>query len=263
MNGMNRRKANGTNPLAVYAMATAADIEEGDIVCLDAEGKAIEASDTAGLQVAGIAVHVDKAANTVEVRDGIVGLDIADSNGPERGDRGKPVYATGPTEVATTSSNAVCVGILVDVYDDEAFVDIRPGYAAAAAAGAAAGATAGATAGADAIAADLEDPESTIKAAALVEGAAAIAADLEDAESTIKAAALAEGAAAIAADLEDAESTIKAANLNAAGNVRLVEAPAAANSPGVKGDIASDGTSFFLCTATDEWVKVALTLAAW
>ena len=165
MNGMNRREANGTNPLAVYTMADAADIEEGDIVCLDAEGKAIEASDTAGLTVAGIAVHVDDDANTVEVRDGIVGLDIADSNGPERGDRGKPVYASGPTEVATTSSNAVCVGILVDVYDDEAFVDIRPGYAAAAAAGAAAGAAA--------IAADLEAAESTIKAAALVAGAAA------------------------------------------------------------------------------------------
>ncbi len=230
MNGMNRREANGTNPLAVYTMADAADIEEGDIVCLDAEGKAIEASDTAGLTVAGIAVHVDDDANTVEVRDGIVGLDIADSNGPERGDRGKPVYASGPTEVATTSSNAVCVGILVDVYDDEAFVDIRPGYAAAAAAGAAAGAAA--------IAADLEAAESTIKAAALVAGAAAIAADLEAAESTIKAAALVAGAAA--------------------GNVRLVAAPATASDTGVKGDIASAGTYLYLCTDTDTWVRVAL-----
>ena len=54
-----------------------------------------------GLTVAGIAVHVDADAGVVEVRDGVIELDIADSDGPTRADRGKPVYVTGPTEVAT------------------------------------------------------------------------------------------------------------------------------------------------------------------
>lgn len=71
------------------------------------------------------------------------------------------------------------------------------------------------------------------------------------------------GASAIAADLEDAESTIKAATLNAAGNARLVTAPAAADSTGVKGDIASDGTYLYVCTDANTWVRADLALATW
>jgi hypothetical protein len=213
MNNMNRRELTGTSPLAVYAMASGANIAEGDIVCLDASGKAVEASDTAGLRVAGIAVHVDKASGTVRVRDGVVALDLAESDAPARGDRGKPVYAVGPTDVATTSSNAVCAGVLVDVHEGEAFVDVRPGCSAAAVAGSAAGSAA--------------------------------------------------GTAAIAADLQKPGSAIKGATLNAPGNVRLVPAPSAANSNGTKGDIASDGTYLYLCTAANTWARVALALATW
>ena len=104
----------------------------------------------------------------------------------------------------------------------------------------------------------------------MVQGAAAVAADLADAESTIKAAALVQGAAAVAADLADGSSTIKAAATTiagnavaAAGNVRLVTAPAAADSTGVKGDIAIDEASIYLCTATNTWVKAALVFATW
>ena len=74
------------------------------------------------------------------------------------------------------------------------------------------------------------------------------------------------GAAAIAADLADGSSTIKAAAaalIAAAGNARLVTAPVAANSAGVKGDIAIDEASIYLCTATNTWVKAALVFAAW
>lgn len=224
----NRRELPGSNPLARYAMAVAAVIAEGDIVCRDADGNAVPGADSAGLEVLGICTRVDADAREVEVRDGIVGLDIATSNGPTRADRGKAVYVTDATKVATTSSNLVCAGVLVDVYDGEAFVDMRPGAAAAAAAGSVAGAAAGATAGA-------------------VAGAAEIAADLEDAESTIKAAA----------------TTIANTAVAAAGNARLVEAPAAADSAGVKGDIASDGTYLYVCTDTNTWVRGALALANW
>lgn len=225
MNAMNRRELPGTNPLARYAMADAADIEEGDIVCLNTDGEAVEGSDTAGLTVAGIAVHVDADAGVVEVRDGVIELDIADSDGPTRADRGKPVYVTGPTEVATASSNKIPAGTLVDVYEDMAWVDVRPVNAAAASAGATAGTAAGAIAGAAAIAADLADGASTIKAAA---------------------------------------TTIAGDTVAAAGNVRLVaSAPATAGAAGVKGDIFVDGTDIYVCTATDTWIKGTLALATW
>lgn len=166
-----RRELRGTNPLDVYPLDDAADIKPGDIACENAEGKIVEASDAAGLVVRGIAVKVDKKEKTVEVRDGIVALDLAESNTPERKDRGKPVYAVSATEVAISSDYGVIAGCLVDVYEGEAYVDVRPGNATAAEAGATAGAVAGATAGGTAgdaaIAADLVHVDSQIKAATL------------------------------------------------------------------------------------------------
>ncbi len=225
----------GTNPLEVYPLDELADIEPGDIVCGNAAGKAVEAADEAGLYVLGIAVRVDKDAKTVEVRDGIVALDLAGSNAPERTDRGKPVYAVSPTEVATGSEHGVIAGVLVDVHEGEAYVDVRPGNAAAAAAGAAAGAASGATAGGD-----------------------AVTADLADAQSAIKAAAKAEAEGAISADLEAAQSEIKGATLGAAGNVRLVGVPAGTNAAGVKGDVAYDDTHVYICVDEDSWVRASL-----
>lgn len=69
--------------------------------------------------------------------------------------------------------------------------------------------------------------------------------------------------AAITAELEpsgDITAAISAA-VAAAGNVRLVTAPAAADSPGVKGDIAIDETSIYLCKDTNTWVKATLAFA--
>ena len=60
-----------------------------------------------------------------------------------------------------------------------------------------------------------------------------------------------------------AGTTSGAAAVAAAGNVRLVDAPAAANSDGVKGDIATDGTHLYLCTGASTWVRAALALATW
>lgn len=227
MNTMNRREIPGTSALAAYPLATGADIEEGDIVCLDAAGQAVEGSDTAGLTVAGIAVNVDADANTVEVRDGIVGLALPDDNAPTRADRGKPVYVTGVDEVATDSTNKICAGVLVDVYDGEAFVDIRPGYTAAVAAGTAAGAVAGSSAG---------------TTAGATAGAAAVTTGLA-------------GGGVIALAI--------AAAIAGAGNVRLVTAPVAANSAGVAGDLAIDETAIYLCTATNTWLKASLAFATW
>ena len=105
--------------------------------------------------------------------------------------------------------------------------------------------------GAEEVSVRLAEESAGISAAAAIAGAAA---------------GTTAGAAAIAADLADAESTIKAAAaalIAGAGNVRLVTAPAAADSTGVKGDVAIDETSIYLCTAANTWVKAALAFATW
>lgn len=77
------------------------------------------------------------------------------------------------------------------------------------------------------------------------------------------AAAATAGASAGATAGASAGTTSGAAAVAAAGNVRLVDAPAAANSDGVKGDIATDGTYLYLCTGASTWVRAALALATW
>ncbi len=77
------------------------------------------------------------------------------------------------------------------------------------------------------------------------------------------AAAAAAAATAAAAAAATAGTTAAAAAIAAAGNARLVTAPAAANSTGVKGDIAVDGTYLYFCTAANTWVRAALATATW
>jgi hypothetical protein len=66
-----------------------------------------------------------------------------------------------------------------------------------------------------------------------------------------------------AAAAATAGTTAAAAAIAAAGNARLVTAPEAANSTGVKGDIAVDGTYLYFCTAANTWVRAALATATW
>lgn len=66
-----------------------------------------------------------------------------------------------------------------------------------------------------------------------------------------------------AAAAATAGTTAAAAAIAAAGNARLVTAPAAANSTGVKGDIAVDGTYLYFCTAANTWVRATLATATW
>ena len=226
----------------------------GGLAAVDTTGKALPAADAAGLKVLGRFEHSADAGEKVVIKRGIFLFDNKSGDLVVAADIGGYCYvADDQTVQHTANSNAIIAGVVRGVTADGVYVDTEwyvDGAAAAAAgatAGETAGETAGATAGAEAIAADLADAESTIKAAALVQGAAAIAADLADAESTIKAAALVQGGLAVAA----------------AGNVRLVTAPAAADSTGVKGDIAIDEGAIYLCTATDTWVKATLAFAAW
>lgn len=203
----------------------------GGLAAVDSSGKALPASDAAGLKVLGRFEHSADAAEKVMIKRGIFLFDNKSGDLVVAADIGGYCYvADDQTVQHTANSNAIIAGVVRGVTADGVYVDTEwyVDGAAAAAAGATAGETAGETAGATA-------------------GAEAIAADLADAESTIKAAALVQGGLAVAA----------------AGNVRLVTAPAAADSTGVKGDIAIDEGAIYLCTATDTWVKATLAFATW
>ncbi len=227
--------------LVRLTVKTGATIYAGALVAVDSTGYAVPASDAAGLKVVGRAEHQAEAGQPVMVKRGVFLYNNKTGDKVTAAHIGGCCYAADDETVqGTANTNEVVAGIVRGVTADGVYVDTEWNAAAAAA-------TAGAAAGAEAIADDLADDSSTIKAAALVQGAAAIAADLANAESTIKAAA----------------TTIAGNAVAAAGNVRLVTAPAAANSTGVKGDIAVDGTYLYFCTAANTWVRAALATATW
>jgi len=220
--------------LVRLTVKTGATIYAGALVAVDSTGYAVPASDAAGLKVVGRAEHQAAAGQPVMVKRGVFLYNNKTGDKVTAAHIGGYCYAADDETVqGTANTNEVVAGIVRGVTADGVYVDTEWNAAAAAA-------TAGTTA-----------------------AAAAIAADLAAAESTIKAAALLQGAAAITADLADGSSEIKAATLNAAGNVRLVAVPAAADATGVKGDIAVDGTYLYFCTAADTWVRAALETATW
>lgn len=181
----------------------------GGLAAVDTTGKALPAADAAGLKVLGRFEHSAAAGEKVVIKRGIFLFDNNSGDPVVAADIGGYCYVTDDEKVQhNANSNAVVAGLVRGVTADGVYVDTTQNPD---------GATAGTTA----------------------------------------------GAAAIAADLEDPESTIKAANLNAAGNVRLVDAPNAKDSPGVKGDIASDGEYLYICTDANTWVRATLATAAW
>lgn len=210
-------------------VAAGETIHAGALAAINATGYIVPASDTEGLRVIGRAEHSAAAGESVLLKRGV--FMYGNEDGIADGNVGSYCFAANDQSVK--KSGDCPAGLVRGISEDgEVYVDTRMNPD---------GATAGTTAGAAAIAADLASDSSTIKAAALVQGAAAIA-----------------------ADLEDAESTIKAANLNAAGNVRLVDAPPATPAAdGVKGDIAIGDGAIYLCTATNTWVKATLLFDSW
>ena len=214
----------------------------GGLAAVDATGKGLPAADAANLKVLGRFEHGAAAGEKVMIKRGTFLFANKTDDPVTVADIGGYCYVTDDETVQhTANSNAIIAGVVRGVVADGVYVDTAWYVDGAAAA------TAGATAGAAAIAADLAKDESTIKAAALVQGTAAIAADLANVESTIKAAA----------------TTLANSAVAAAGNVRLVTVPESAAATGVKGDIAIDGTSIYLCTAANTWVKALLAFDTW
>lgn len=138
---MNLDELNGTAPVAAYDIASGATIAEGDLVCLDGEGKAVPGADTSGLKCIGIAEKVTDGC--VAVACGIVRLA---HTGLTRAMRGEPAYVNGSAALANTTTNKVAAGIVVDVDSDGAWIDTRPQAVAAARAATVAAANAAAIA---------------------------------------------------------------------------------------------------------------------
>jgi len=118
------QRLNGTRPLARYEIASGSTIVSGNLVALNAEGKAVPAADTAGLRVIGIADRINDGE--VEVMDGVFSF-VNDTTHPlTRNARGKVAFVKDANTAAASSSNSIPAGIVVDVYDDEVYLDVTP-----------------------------------------------------------------------------------------------------------------------------------------
>lgn len=124
-------KLNTTMPLARYEIASGSTVAPGNLVALNADGKAVPAADTAGLTVIGFAGRSD--AEGLDVHDGVVGF--ANASGAAaltRADRGAAAYVVDAVTVGKSSTNSIAAGIVVDVFDGEVFVECTPAALAAA-----------------------------------------------------------------------------------------------------------------------------------
>lgn len=124
-------RLNGTCPLEKYEIASGSTVVSGNLVALNTEGKAVPAADTAGLRVIGVAEHVHNGM--AEVVDGIFSFANDSTHALTRSDRGKVVYVKDKDTVASTGTNLIPAGIVVDVCSDEVFVDVTPAALKAAA----------------------------------------------------------------------------------------------------------------------------------
>jgi len=108
-------------------VAAGAVIYAGAMVARDGDGNAAPAADTAGLVVIG---RADATADNSGGAAGAISVTVCrgvfawSHSGLTRADLGKVLYATDDQTVATTSTNDVPAGILVDVTSDGAWVKV-------------------------------------------------------------------------------------------------------------------------------------------
>ena len=118
------QRLNGTRPLARYEIASGSTIVSGNLVALDAEGKAVPAADTAVLIVIGAADRIENG--NVEIMDGVFSFANDATHPLTRSDRGKVAFVKDAGTVTASSSNSVPAGIVVDVYEGEVYLDVTP-----------------------------------------------------------------------------------------------------------------------------------------
>jgi len=126
-----REEIKGTFPLDVYPVKSGAAPVEGDMIAINASKEALPAADAAGITVAGVAICVKN--DSVEVRDGVFAFANSVANALDRDDRGKLCYVEDKDTVCSVpGTNAVVAGVVVDVYNEDVYVDNSPAAIAAA-----------------------------------------------------------------------------------------------------------------------------------
>ena len=110
----------------VFEVDSGASITLGIMVAINASGKAVPASATAGLTVVGIADGLHGTdVQYVTARRGCFAFDAAATDAPTQADIGKPVYTADAVSLATTSTgDKPQAGILLGVDADGCWVDI-------------------------------------------------------------------------------------------------------------------------------------------
>ncbi len=110
-----------------FVFETAATIEPGTLVALNAAGKAVPATATAGLTVVGIAEYMPNLAeNQVCARRGCFAFDaVAGADAPTLADVGKPVFAADAVSLARVGAgDRPQAGILMAVDELACWVKI-------------------------------------------------------------------------------------------------------------------------------------------
>lgn len=125
-----------TRPGDIVNLPLAADtvIYAGTLVARDANGRAVPASDTAGLRVVGRAEQtVDNTggaagALSIDIRLGCYKFTNSATNAVDADDIGKMAVVEDDQTVAETSTNKVCAGRIMGVESDGVWVDTRHAF---------------------------------------------------------------------------------------------------------------------------------------
>lgn len=104
-------------------LEAAADIYAGILVAANAAGKAVPASDAAGLLVIGRSEHSAKNGENITVKAGCFAFDMPQGVTPTLADIGKTVFVSDDQTVAFTgTSHSIKAGVVFDVDDEGVWI---------------------------------------------------------------------------------------------------------------------------------------------
>lgn len=109
-----------------FVFEAAATVYAGGMVCLNADGKLVPASVTAGLTpVVGVAQRKGLAGERVVVRRDVFAFDAAPDDAPTLAQVGSPCYASDDCTVKKSpAENAPVAGTVFDVTDEGVWIKI-------------------------------------------------------------------------------------------------------------------------------------------
>lgn len=109
-----------------FVFEAAATVLAGGMVCLNADGKLVPASATAGLSpVVGVARRLGYVGEEVPVRRGVFAFDADGADAPTLAQVGSPCYASDDCTVKKSpAENAPVAGTVFDVTDEGVWIKI-------------------------------------------------------------------------------------------------------------------------------------------